>query len=73
MHRLVVDQDKCCGCGNCDFLHSDLALGRFYLGVPLLRDTGSMMISPDNLDKYHALIDRALDQCHMDALTLEEV
>jgi len=73
MWELTVDMSLCHQCGNCDFLHPDLIRRPNYLGVKLLRERGLMMISDDNLKKHNALIERALTQCHIEALQLVEV
>ena len=63
----------CHQCGNCDILHCDLTSSRNPLGVQLLRERGSMLISDRNLKKYNALLERAFTQCHIEALQLVEV
>lgn len=64
MLRLVVDEALCVGCGNCE------------AWLPKLLKTirrGSLLISELNPDVDHGAIQRAVDGCFLEALSLETI
>ena len=64
MQRLIVDESLCVGCGNCEVwlpkLHTKIR-------------RGSLLISELNPNVDHASIQRAIDGCFLEALSLEDV
>jgi len=64
MYQLVIDNDRCVSCGNCEAILPGV-LGAFV--------AGRLLISPTNLDAHHAAVQQAVNSCHLEALELKEV
>ena len=64
MYQLVIDPLLCGECGSCEE------------ALPGLRKkmaANRLLLSPANAERHHVDIQRAIDSCRMDALTIEEV
>ena len=64
MYQLVIDQDLCVCCRNCEAILPEL-LSRAV--------DGRLPISPTKLAEKRAEIQQAIASCHLEALTLKEV